>query len=162
MIRQVPQLQIRIPHQRDGLCDLLNLLAEHHINMLAYVSLWDADGQFAWIASDQASRAKSLVEASGYSATLDSVLLVAATDRVGALAELKTILKQAGVDVFYSYATYSGGLQFYSVFKTSDDQVALTALERSHLFFPLDHSQPFLRNLPQQYPRQQPEPRRQA
>jgi hypothetical protein len=57
-----------------------------------------------------------------------SVVMVETPNKVGALERVAKIIADAGIDIFYFYATTSSGETATSVIKTANDKKAIKAL----------------------------------
>lgn len=127
--RKEVELAIRLGNEPGALGRVLSVVAEKLINVLAYCSYTDRDDTVVLLVTDDALLAKRTLEAAGFSCRANSVVVVGATDQVGGAALLGARLGYAGIDILYSYASSSGGNQFYAVFKTSNDLRAISVLE---------------------------------
>jgi hypothetical protein len=61
----------------------------------------------------------------------ESVIMVETPNRVGALEQVAKIIADAGIDIYYFYATTSSGKTATSVIKTADDARTIKALQRA-------------------------------
>ncbi len=66
--------------------------------------------------------------ATGLPCKANPVVLVREADNVGAAARLGGLLHRAGIEILYSYASSSGGNEFWAVFKTTNDEQAIQLL----------------------------------
>ncbi len=131
--RKEVELAIRVQNIPGALGKVLATVAERGVNVLAYCAYSDRDEAVILVVTDTALKAKLGLEAAGFRCKANSVVVVGATDRVGAAAQLGAHLGTAGIDILYSYASSSGGEQFFAVFKTMDDEQAIRVLEASPL-----------------------------
>jgi hypothetical protein len=129
--RKEVELAVRLGNETGALGKVLSVVAEAKVDVLAYCSYSDRIETIVLLVTDNALLAKRALEAAGYSCRANSVVVVGATDRVGGAALLGARLGYAGIEILYSYASTSGGAQFCAVFKTSDDQRAITVLDSS-------------------------------
>jgi hypothetical protein len=127
--RKEIELAIRLGAEPGALGRVLSTVANQNVNVLAYCCYYDRDEAVVLLVTEDAWRAKAALEAAGFSCRANSVVVAGATDQVGGAASLGTKLGHAGIDILYSYASSSGSAQFYAVFKTSDDQRALSVLD---------------------------------
>lgn len=123
------ELAIRLGNEPSALGKVLSTVATQHVNILAYCSYTDRTDTIVLLVTDDATKAKHALEASGFACRANSVVVVGANDQVGGAALLGARLGFAGVSILYSYASSSGSDRFYAVFKTSDDQRAVVVLD---------------------------------
>jgi hypothetical protein len=131
--RKEVELAVRAQNTPGALGKILATVAERDVNVLAYCAYSDRDELVILLVTDNALSAKLALEAAGYKCKANSVVVVGAVDRVGAAAQLGAHLGGAGIDILYSYASSSGGEQFFAVFKTMNDDQAIQVLEASPL-----------------------------
>ena len=131
--RKEVELAVRVGNQPGALGKILAAVAAQGIIVLAYCSYSDRDEAVVLLVTDNPLKTKLALEAAGFSCKANSVVVVGATDHVGAAAHLGSRLGHAGIDILYSYASSSGGDQFFAVFKTVDDEQAVHVLEHSPL-----------------------------
>jgi hypothetical protein len=60
-----------------------------------------------------------------------SVIMVETENRPGALEQVSRIIADAGIAIYYFYATTSSGKTATSVFKTADDKKAIKVLSKA-------------------------------
>lgn len=123
------ELAVRVGNGPAALGGVLAAVANHGINVLAYCTYSDGDDLIVLLITDNAFAAKEALQAAGFSCKANSVVLVGASDEVGAAARIGMHLGMAGIEILYSYASSSGGDQFVAVFKTTNDERAIQALE---------------------------------
>lgn len=131
--RKEVELAVRVGNQPGSLGKVLAAVAAEGVNIHAYCSYSDRDETVVLIVCSNALKAKHALQATGFQCKANSVVLVGATDQVGAAALLGAHLGNAGIDILYSYASSSGGSQFFAVFKTIDDERAMRVLDASPL-----------------------------
>ena len=127
--RKEIELAVRVGNKPAALGEVLASIASHGVNVLAYCTYSDGDDLTVLLITDNAFTAKEALQAAGLSCKANSVVLVGASDEIGAAARIGMHLGVAGVEILYSYASSSGGDQFVAVFKTTDDERAIQALE---------------------------------
>jgi hypothetical protein len=125
------ELAVRLGNEAGALGKVLSVVAEVKVDVLAYCSYSDRHETVVLLVTDNALLAKRALETACYSCRANSVVVVGAADRVGGAALLGARLGHAGIDILYSYASSSAGAQLCAVFKTSDDQRAITVLDSS-------------------------------
>ena len=127
--RKEVELAVRVGNRPAALGGVLASVARHGVNVLAYCTYSDGDDLIVLLITDNALAAKEALQTAGFSCKANSVVLVGASDEVGAAARIGMHLGMAGVEILYSYASSSGGDQFVAVFKTTNDERAIQALE---------------------------------
>jgi hypothetical protein len=127
--RKEVELAVRVGNRPAALGGVLAAVANRSVNVLAYCTYSDGDDLIVLLITDNALPAKEALQAAGFSCKANSVVLVGASDEVGAAARIGMHLGMAGIEILYSYASSSGGDQFVAVFKTADDERAIEALE---------------------------------
>jgi hypothetical protein len=123
------ELAVRVGNRPAALGGVLAAVANHGVNVLAYCTYSDGDDLIVLLITDNAHAAKEALQTAGFSCKANSVVLVGASDEVGAAARIGMHLGMAGIEILYSYASSSGGDQFVVVFKTTNDERAIQALE---------------------------------
>jgi hypothetical protein len=129
--RKEVELAVRLGNRPGALRRVLSIVAKAKVNILAYCSYCDRQETVVLLVTDNALVAKRELESAGFTCRANSVVVVGASDQVGGAALLGARLGHAGIDILYSYTSSAGPTQFYAVFKTSDDQRAITVLESS-------------------------------
>lgn len=129
--RKEVELAVRLGNEPGALGRVLSVVATENVNVLAYCSYSDRNETIVLLVTDNALLAKRALESAGFSCRANSVVVAGATDQVGGAALLGARLGYAGIDILYSYASTSGGGQFYAVFKTNDDPRAIAVLDTS-------------------------------
>ncbi|HUJ09154.1 MAG TPA: hypothetical protein VL171_03945 [Verrucomicrobiae bacterium] len=127
--RKEVELAVRVGGKASALGEVLAAVASRNVNVLAYCTYSDREELVVLLVTDDAFTAKDALQAAGYSCKANSVVLVGASDEVGAAAWLGAHLGFAGIEILYSYASSSGADQFCAVFKTTDDERAIMTLE---------------------------------
>lgn len=99
------ELSFVLPNQPGSLAAVTAALARRKVNLLAL----DAAGGFEYnivrIVTDNAPRAKRIIEREGYEVGLTKVLCLWASDTPGALARIAQKLARARINIDYLYAT---------------------------------------------------------
>jgi len=127
--RKEVELAVRIGNGPGALGEVLAAVAARGVNVLAYCTYSERDDLIILLVTDNAVAAKDELQRVGFSCKANSVVLVGASDEIGAAARIGAHLGMAGVEILYSYASSSGGDQFVAVFKTADDERAIQTLE---------------------------------
>ena len=127
--RKEVEIAVRVGNRPGALGEALAAIAARGVNVLAHCSYSDRDDLMILLITDNALKAMDSLRAAGFSCRANSVVLVGASDEVGAAARIGAHLGMAGVEILYSYASSSGSEQFVAVFKTTNDERAIQALE---------------------------------
>jgi hypothetical protein len=127
--RKEVELAVRVGNKPAALGAVLAAVANHNVNVLAYCTYSDGNDLIVLLIIDDALAAKEALQAAGFSCKANSVVLVGASDEVGAAARIGMHLGMAGIEILYSYASSGGGDHFVAVFKTTDDERAIQTLE---------------------------------
>src|ERR1017187_3130020 len=127
--RKEVELAVPVGNRPAALGGVLAAVADHGVNVLAYCTYSDGEDLIVLLITDNALAAKVSLQAAGFSCKANSVVLVGASDEVGAAARIGMHLGMAGLEILYSYASSSGADQFVAVFKTDNDKRAIQALE---------------------------------
>jgi hypothetical protein len=127
--RKEVELAVRVGNTLGALGEVLAVVAGRGVNVFAYCTYSDRDELVVLLVTDNTLLAKDALQAAGFPCKANSVVVVGATDKVGAAARIGAHLGMAGIEILYSYASSSGGDQFCAVFKTTDDEHAIAALE---------------------------------
>jgi hypothetical protein len=86
---------------------------------------------FTLIVDDFLKAEKALERMGASDVEESSVILVDMVNKVGALERAATVIANAGINIFYFYATTSAGKSATCVFKTADDKRAITLLNKA-------------------------------
>ena len=122
------ELAIRTGNEPHALTKILSAVAHAQVNILAYCTYSDRNEIVLLLVTDDAAAAKDAIKAAGFDCRANAVVVVGAKDQVGAVAQLGTRLGATGIGILYSYASSTGGDQFFAVFKTMDDEAAIRVL----------------------------------
>lgn len=124
----VKQISVFVENKPGKLAEFVDLLRGHGIDMRALSLAEAADfGVLRTIVSDPDKAQRVLAEA-GFISAVTPVLAVAVSDEPGALYHILEILKNAGINLEYSYAfTTRKNQGAYMVFRVADDCLQKTA-----------------------------------
>jgi len=123
-------------------CDRIGLTAKvasavaaEKVNILAATG-YSASGlrknaTFTLIVDDYAKAEKALEKLGADDIHESSIVMVETPNKPGALERIAGIIGDAGIDIYYFYATTSSGKTATSVFKTADDKKAIRALREA-------------------------------
>lgn len=127
------ELAVHLGNEPGSLGRVLELVAQQGVNVLAYCAYSERREGVLLLVTNDPLHAKTILTDAGYACRANSVVLVGETDQVGGAASIGARLGFAGISILYSYASSAGANQFYAVFKTSDDQRALSLLANQHI-----------------------------
>jgi len=110
-------------------------LAAENVNILAGTG-YSASGfrrmaTFTLIVDDLVKAEKALDDLGADNIQNQSVIMVETANRPGALEQVSRIIADAGIAIYYFYATTSSGKTATSVFKTADDKKAIKVLSKA-------------------------------
>jgi|GEM_PF-2341843 len=110
-------------------------LASENVNILAGTG-YSASGMrrkaiFTLIVDNYAKAEKALEKIGADDLHESSVIMVETPNKVGALERVSKIIADAGINIYYFYATTSSGKTATSVFKTADDKKTIKVLHKA-------------------------------
>jgi hypothetical protein len=110
-------------------------LAAENVNILAGTG-YSASGfrrmaTFTLIVDDLVKAEKALDDLGADDIQDQSVIMVETENRPGALEQVSRIIADAGIAIYYFYATTSSGKTATSVFKTANDKKAIKVLSKA-------------------------------
>lgn len=123
------EISVRVGNKRAAVPEVLSILAARGLNVLAYCTYTERDDLVILLVTDNALVAKDALQNAGFSCKANSVVLVGAAHELGSTAIIGAHLGLSGVEILYSYSSQLGGDQSIAVFKTTDDERAIQALE---------------------------------
>ncbi|HTS16391.1 MAG TPA: hypothetical protein VMP11_02350 [Verrucomicrobiae bacterium] len=127
--RKEVEIAVRVGNTPAAIQDVLSVLKTHGLEVLAYCTYTEQNDLMILLVTNDALRTKNALQSSGLSCRANSVVVVGAPRELGSAAIIGAHLGSAGVEILYSYASRLGGGQSIAVFKTSDDERAIQALE---------------------------------
>lgn len=110
-------------------------LASENVNILAGTG-YSASGMrrkaiFTLIVDNYAKAERALEKIGADDLHESSVIMVETPNKVGALERVSKIIADAGINIYYFYATTSSGKTATSVFKTADDKKTIKVLHKA-------------------------------
>ena len=127
----IEQLSVFLENRPGRLAELSRTLGDAGIDMHALMVAETSDYGVIRIICDSPRRAKGLLEARGFGASIAQVTAVEIPDRPGGLADVLEVLDAAGVNVEYAYCFVEpSGEAAVDVFKV-DAEDAETALQQA-------------------------------
>lgn len=127
--RREVELAVRTNNQPGMMGQVMAAVSGAGVNILAYCTYSDRDEAVILLVPEDPLSAKACLERAGFVCKANPVVVVGATDRVGAAAHFGAHLGKAGIDIIYSYASSAGHGQFIAVFKTTNDEHAISILD---------------------------------
>jgi hypothetical protein len=127
--RKEVEIAVRVGNRPTAAPEVLSTLAARGLNVLAHCTYTERDDLVILLVTDNALLAKDALQNAGFSCKANSVVLVDASHELGSAAIIGAHLGLSGVEILYSYASWLGGDQSIAVFKTTDDERAIQALE---------------------------------
>ncbi len=110
-------------------------VAAENVNILAATgysaSSERRNATFTLIVDDFANAERALERIGAEEIHESSVIMVETPNKPGALERVAKIIADAGINIYYFYATTSSGRTATSVIKTADDERAIKALRRA-------------------------------
>ncbi len=110
-------------------------VAAENVNILAATgysaSSERRNATFTLVVDDFAKAEKALERIGAEEIHESSVILVETPNKPGALERIATIIADAGINIYYFYATTSSGKTATSVIKTADDAKAIRELQKA-------------------------------
>ncbi len=107
-------------------------VAAENVNILAATgtsaSSLRRNATFTLIVDDFAKAERALESIGAEEITESSIIMVETLNKVGALERIAKIIADAGINIYYFYATTSSGKTATSVIKTADDRKAIKVL----------------------------------
>jgi len=107
-------------------------VAAENVNILAATgtsaSSLRRNATFTLIVDDFAKAERALERIGAEEIHESSIIMVETPNKVGALERIARIIADAGINIYYFYATTSSGKTATSVIKTADDKKAIKAL----------------------------------
>lgn len=104
---KVEQLSVFLENKSGRLADATDVLARGGINIRALSLADTADFGILRLIVDDSEKARSVLKAGGFTASVTEVLAIEVPDRPGGLAGILAILTAAGINVEYLYAFVS-------------------------------------------------------
>jgi hypothetical protein len=127
--RKAVEIALRVGNGPAAAQEVLSTLAGRGLTVFAYCTYTERDDLVILLVTDDALAAKDALQSAGYFCKANSVVLVGASHELGSTAVIGAHLGLSGVEILYSYASWLGGDQSIAVFKTTNDERAIQALE---------------------------------
>ena len=108
--------------------DVLQLIAEANIKVLAHCCYSHCSGARLLVVPEDVEAACIVVRAAGYESELNPIVWVTTPYRVGMTTLLGVQLQTGGVDILYRYVAWKDGQRAVYVLKTTHDDLAFQIL----------------------------------
>ena len=107
---------------------VLSTVTEQGTSVRALCSYNDCDQTVMLLVAQDPPRAKQALEDAGFDCWANPVVVVGLENRIGAIDQLGLHLRDAGINILRSYASYAKHEGAFAVFKTQDDERAIEVL----------------------------------
>lgn len=129
---KLPQLSVFLENRPGSLMEPLKVLADANINLVS-ISLADTEqfGILRLVLKDW-EFAKSVLEKDGWVVNVSDVVAVDVDDQPGGLAQMLSILAEAGINIEYMYAfALRRNVKAVLLFRFEDPDAAIEALRKA-------------------------------
>lgn len=127
-VKEESELHVITPNEPGILGRVLGTLANAGVNLRALCAYsQDEKGHFLLVTADN-KKAKAALQSLGYEVSMNKVITIQISDRIGAGAEIGALLGNAVIDIEYCYGTSAGVGKALLVFKTNNNKKALETL----------------------------------
>ncbi|QNB44903.1 ACT domain-containing protein [Thermanaerosceptrum fracticalcis] len=131
---KIKQLTVFLENKVGSLADLTGLLGENDINIRALSIIETSDSGILRMIVNDTEKAYNLLRASGFSVVLTEVIAVEIADTPGGLAKMLSLLKNAGINVEYTYAFIARNIQnAIVIIRVSDAESAERVLKENRI-----------------------------
>ncbi len=128
----VKQISVFVQNEKGALVEVLNTLAEAHIEIRALSIADTKDFGILRMITDNNEKAALALAEGGFISTVTDVIAVCTSDRPGGLASEIKVLSDAGINLEYLYAFVAkSGKEAYVVIRVDDSEGAETALKNA-------------------------------
>ncbi len=130
----ITQISVFIENKPGRLCEVTELLSNHHIDLRAMCLADTADFGILRIIVNDPDTVVEILRNAGLTVRLTKVLGVALPDHPGALSSVLTVLRDSGIAVEYAYAFIARVESRASVIlKVGSIEAAASALEQANV-----------------------------
>ena len=124
------QISVFLEAQPGAMADFCRVLKEHGIDMRAMCLVNAQEFRILRIIVEDVERTMAVLKAANYIVQLDEVLTAEIIDEPGALVTILDVIRGAGLELEYSYASLSRKRgTAYFIMKTNDDAKAYDTLK---------------------------------
>lgn len=125
------ELTVRIGHEPTEMSAVGIIAWQPDVEVLAMRSYCSQEGVVLLLVTTNPRKASQVLEAAGFQCKSNPIVMVGPLYRSGLASLIWTELAVMGIDVLYSYASRIESGSQYLVFKTTDDERAMQAIEVS-------------------------------
>jgi hypothetical protein len=134
IVRREIELAVQIGHEPTELSAVGIIAWQPDVEVLAMRSYCDRDGVVLLMVTTNPRKASLVLESAGFRCKSNPVLLAGPLQRCAVAAMIADELAVLGIEVLYSYASHTEAGQKCLVFKTTEDDRAMQALDDSACF----------------------------
>ena len=127
-VKEDTELHIVVPNDPGILGRVLGTMANAGVNVKAMCVSSEGDRGHFLLVTDNYRKAQTALKSLRYKVTLNKVVTVSVTDRIGAGAEIGALLGNAVINILYAYGSSGGAGQSLLVFHTNNNKRALETL----------------------------------
>jgi hypothetical protein len=127
--QKTKQLSFSLPNRIGLLSELTSFLTAAKINIEAIGAYGVGDEGRFMLVTDNNVKAKKLISQMGAEVKAEEVITIEVPNKVGRLQEVAKKISDAGLDIFYVYAS-PGKSKTTLILKTADDKKALKVLNK--------------------------------
>lgn len=125
----VQQISVFVENKPGQLAEFCKLLRENEIDMRALSIAEAKDFGILRVIVDDSYRAACVLKDAGYVFSMTKVIAVAVPDEPGSLFKILDILKEADINLEYTYAFITRKADIaYMIFRVTDNEKAIEAL----------------------------------
>jgi hypothetical protein len=133
-IRREIELAVRIGHEPTEMGAIGIIAWQSDVEILAMRSYCDREGVVLLLVTTNPRKASLVLESAGFRCKSNPVLLAGPLQQCAVAAMVGAELAVLGIEVLYSYASHNEDGRKCLVFKTTEDDRAMQALEDSACF----------------------------
>jgi len=127
-VKEDTELHVVVPNDPGILGRVLGTMANAGVNVKAMCVFSEGDRGHFLLVTDNYRKAQTALKSLRYKVTLNKVVTVAVTDRIGAGAEIGALLGNAVINILYAYGSSGGAGHSLLVFHTNNNKRALETL----------------------------------
>ncbi|HHW41558.1 MAG TPA: ACT domain-containing protein [Syntrophomonadaceae bacterium] len=130
----VKQISVFLENKCGRLADVTRAIGNHGINIRAFSIADTADFGILRLIVNRPEDAYDVLRKEGFTVSLTDVIAVQIPDRPGGLADILTLMQEAGVNIEYMYAFVEKVSQdALAVFRVENPKIAIKLLEEKGL-----------------------------
>lgn len=130
----VKQISVFLENKCGRLAEVTRVLGDHGINIRAFSIADTTDFGVLRLIVNRPQDAYNVLKENGFTVSLTDVIAVQIPDRPGGLADILTLMQDAGVNIEYLYAFVGNVSQdALAVFRLENSRIAIKLLEEKGL-----------------------------